>query len=231
LLAHYRTTNIGKAFRHIARLARDGDLISGGHIDFPSVRRHIGRPIKMITLFRNPIARARSEYNYCRQAYLMKSAVSRLDMSIKHRMAGRFSFRDYLDYLSERPDAYGNIAARYIGWDGHQNLDEFFAQHVFHSGVLEDNAAFASEFARKIGKPSAFPHRNKSTLGAAIVGTRERAKIEQLYPWDFQVFEWQLAQLRKAATPADVTLRQDWSIPLAAMAQRGRDSDRHIARV
>jgi hypothetical protein len=48
--------------------------------------------------------------------------------------------------------------------------------------------------ARKTGKPFHFPHDNKSTTSAIPVGAPERRKIEQLYPWDFQLYTWQLAR-------------------------------------
>jgi hypothetical protein len=192
LRSEYQTTDFAEACSLIGRLAGDGDLISGGHIDFPSVRTHIRRPVKMITLLRDPLARCRSEYNYCRQAYQKKAAISRIDMTIKHRMAGRFSFAGYLDFLLEHPDIYGNLAARYIGWNGRQPLEEYCARHVFHAGILEDSIGFTLGLIRKMGIPVRFPHENKTTLRIASAGAAERAKIEKLYPLDLELYEWQL---------------------------------------
>jgi hypothetical protein len=196
LLTHYRTTNLQSAYRTIASWARDGDLISGGHIDFPSVRDNLGRPVKMITLFRNPAARCRSEYNYLRDTYLMRPSLSRLDAGIRQKIAARFSFDGYLDFLVEHANAYGDLAARYVGWDGVAPLDAFFAQHVFHSGVLEEPGAFVQGLSRKLGLPLPlhFPHDNKSRIDAARGDWSERAKIERLYPRDFQLYEWQVRQ-------------------------------------
>jgi hypothetical protein len=195
LLLRYRTGRIAKACKCIEKRASAGDLISGGHIDFASVREHIERPLKIITLFRNPIERCRSEYDYCRRAYFSKPCLSRFDATIKHQMAGRYSFPGYVDFLLDHANAYGNLAARYVGWDGHRNLGEFFARHVFHSGVLEDSSAFARGLARKMGTRLSFPHDNRGTKKSAnAIGPVERAKIEMLYPRDFQLYEWQLAQ-------------------------------------
>jgi hypothetical protein len=204
LFAHYRTTNVEEAYRYIASWALDGDLICGGHIDFPSVRDNLGRSVKIITLFRNPIARCRSEYNYLRQTYLMKPVISRLDAGIRHRIAARFSFHGYLDFLLEHTDAYGDLAARYVGWDGRIGLDEFFTRYVFHSGVLEDPGAFAQGLSRKMGLPPYFPHDNKSRICVATIGGPERAKIERLYPRDFQLYEWQLRQSEEERTTTRV---------------------------
>jgi hypothetical protein len=196
LIARYRTASIGKAFGIIAARARDGDLINGGHIDFPSVQKHLPRDAKLITVFREPAARSLSEYNYCRQHYLRGGPLKRLDSGMRHKAAGRYSFDGFLDFLIENRDSYSNIAARYIGWDGEERLDSFFAEHVFHSGVLEDSESFERGLARKMGVEVAFPHRNRTCRNPATstLTPAQRTKIEQLYPRDFELYDWQLAQ-------------------------------------
>ena len=203
LFPHYRTSSMAKAYELIDAMALEGDLISGGHIDFASVRDNFARPLKMITLFRNPVERCRSEYNYCRRTYFAKSYLWRFDATIKHQMAARHDFRGYVDFLLDHANAYGNLAARYIGWDGNRDLGEFFANHVFHSGVLEESGVFARELARKMGTPLLFPHDNRNAKKSAdAIKPAERAKIEMLYPRDFQLYEWQLAQLAGKRTPS-----------------------------
>jgi hypothetical protein len=197
LFRHYRTFDIAKACARIDRWALDGDLILGGHIDFPFVRDHIARPVKMITLFREPGARCRSEYDYCRARYREKSVLSRLDATIKHRMAARYSFDAYLDFLLEHANSYGNLASRYVGWDGRESLDRFFERSVFHSGVLEQSETFARTLAAKMNVPLWFPHENRTKAATTALNAAQRAKIEQLYPRDFQLYEWQLATLER----------------------------------
>lgn len=204
LFPHYLTSSIATAYEIIDRKALEGDLISGGHIDFASVRDNIGRPLKMITLFRNPVERCRSEYEYCRRTYSSKPYLSRFDASIKHQMAASYDFHGYVDFLLEHAETYGNLAARYVGWDGREALDGYFARHVFHSGVLENSDAFVRGLVDKMGIPPLFPHDNKSMPRTTAIGTVERAKIERLYPRDFELYGWQLAELEKAqkrATP------------------------------
>jgi len=195
LFEHYRTFDIAKAYSIIGKDALDGDLVLGGHVDFPSVRNAIGRPVKMITLFRDPAARCRSEYDYCRTGYRVKSPLSRLDSTIKHRMAARLNFEGYLDFLLEHAESYGNLAARYVGWDWHEPLEGFFRRSVFHSGVLELSEIFARGLSRKLGRPLAFPHENRTASSATPIGAAERSKIERLYPRDFLLYEWQLSAI------------------------------------
>jgi len=225
LFARYRTIDIGEACGFIGTWALDGDLILGGHIDFPSVRNRLGRPVKMITLFRNPVARCRSEYNYCRAAYRAKAPLTRLDTPLKHRAAGLFSFQGYLDFLLERSETYGNLSARYVGWDGRENLDRFFARDVFHSGILENSTAFVRGLACKLDMPLIFPHDNKSKANAATIGTLERAKIERLYAHDFELYEWQLDHLDRGHERATSRTRLRSPIRSQAMAPFWSASD------
>ncbi len=204
LWAHYGTCDLATACRHIEAWALDGDLITGGHIDFPSVRANIGRRAKMITLFRDPATRCRSEYDYCRRTYLTKPLLWRFDSSPKHKIASRYSFEGYIDFLLEHTGTYGNLAARYIGWDGKESLHGFFADHVFHSGVMEESGAFARGLGRKMGVPIHFPHDNRGKSAAMRIGIGERAKIARLYPQDFELYEWQLARIRPEHAPASV---------------------------
>ena len=88
-----------KAFEIIASNASDGDLINGGHIDFPSVRKSIQRKSKIITLLREPAARCRSEYEYCRNAYLRSNPLRRIDSSARNKAAGKYNFDGFLDFL------------------------------------------------------------------------------------------------------------------------------------
>jgi hypothetical protein len=208
LFHRYRTIDIVTAYKTIVARAKNGDLISGGHIDFPSVRRNIERNLKMIVMFRDPAERCRSEYNYCRKTYFRKPALSRLDASIIHRMAGTLDFDSYLDFLLGQAYVYGNLASRYIGWDGSEALSDLCARDVFHSGVLERSQEFVHGLAAKVGMPFDFPHENKTGAGGVTRPTRsQRRRIEKLYPLDYTLYEWRIAQLdgdveeQKASTP------------------------------
>src|SRR5215469_5904733 len=82
LSRHYGTISMHAVWTRIDRDARPGDLLMGGHIDFRTASTNIRRPLKIITLLREPIARAHSEYDYMRRGYARKPRLNRFDASI-----------------------------------------------------------------------------------------------------------------------------------------------------
>jgi len=193
LMKRYRTFSLEKAFEIIASRASDGDLINGGHIDFPSVRKNIGRKAKIITLLREPAARCRSEYEYCRNAYLKSGHLRRIDISARCKAAAKYSFDGFLDFLLDWREGYGNVAANYVGWDGEQDLQAFHEENVFHSGALEESERFEHGLSEKMEMHVRMPHENNGQNDESYEITRaQKAKIETIYPRDYQLHEWQL---------------------------------------
>jgi Sulfotransferase domain len=191
LLARYRVFDIADACEIIDAQAANGDLIEGGHIDFGAARAHIGRPLKMITLFRDPAQRSLSEYNYARQVYERRNPLRRFTAALMPKMAGTRDFDGFLDFMDEHRAVYGNIASRYIGWDGDEKLGSYFARNVFHAGLLEQRDRFARELSEKTGKPLAFPHENSTTRRTeTAITAAQRAKIERIYARDITLYEW-----------------------------------------
>ncbi len=191
LRKHYRTADQAEVYARIAREAANGDLIDGGHIDFASVAANVKRPLKMITLLRDPVERSRSEYNYARQAFGTKFFFNRFDAGVMPKVAGRRDFDGFLDFMLEYRERYGNLASRYVGWDGQEDLSAYFARNVFHSGVLEEPEHFAAGLSEKLGKPLSFPHVNRvESEIARDITPAQRSKIEQIYSNDFTLYEW-----------------------------------------
>jgi len=191
LFRRYRTGDAHKVFEIISREAANGDLIGGGHIDFQSVRANVKRPLKMVTLLRDPAARSLSEYNYARQSYANRNIFNRWDTGVMPKVAGARDFGGFLDFLFEHREAYGNLASRYVGWNGAEDLAGYFSRNVFHCGVLEESERFAAGLSEKMGKRLEFPHQNRLQREAAAEITRaQRSKIEQIYPLDFTLYEW-----------------------------------------
>lgn len=190
LFRHYRSFAIGTAFARIAREASPGDLVMGGHVDFQTAANGIARPLRMITLLREPFARARSEYDYMRRGYLKKRRLGRLDASVLHKAAGRWDFESYLDYLLAHRAIYGDVACRYLGWNGRDDLARFFGDNVFHCGVLERSAEFEQGLAEKLGCRVDLPHENRVGFERPALTRAQAAKLEAIYSRDFELYNW-----------------------------------------
>lgn len=190
LFRHYRHFSMRAACEHIAREAAKGDLVMGGHIDFRTAQASIARPLKIIALLREPATRARSEYDYLRRNYLRKRPLNRFDASVLHKAAGRYDFDSFLDFLSAHQSVYGDIACRYVGWDGIEDLPAFFSRNVLHCGVLERSGEYARRLAEKLGRPFSLPHENREIAERAPITFAQRAKVERLYGRDMGLYEW-----------------------------------------
>ena len=191
LNAAYGTRNLDDTFDLIRSTIRGGDLISGGHVDFLCVSRALRRPVKIITMLRNPYQRSLSEYRYARDNQLRKPRLSRFDAHAVALMAAKYDFEGYLDFLAEHRDNYGDIQSRYLGFDG-EDPAGFIQRNVFHAGILELAHEFSRGLAAKMGKPMAFPHLNRTGGGSshAELSRAARRKIAWLYERDFVIFEW-----------------------------------------
>jgi hypothetical protein len=187
---NYQTISIRSVWSRIDREAAAGDLLMGGHADFRTVHAHITQPLKIITLLREPVARARSEYDYMRRGQLRKPPLRRFDSSVLHKAAGRYDFDSYLDYLFDLRHIYGDIACRYLGLNRDEDFSRFFARHVFHCGVLELSQEFAAGLGEKLGRPFSLPHENREPAQRPEITAAQRAKLEQIYRGDMRLYEW-----------------------------------------
>lgn len=190
LWRHYGTASIRAVWAKIGREALSGDLLMGGHVDFLSARANLARPLKIITLLREPIARARSEYDYMRRAYGRKPRLNRFDASVLHKRAGRLDFDSYLDFLFAHRAIYGDIASQYIGWNGIDDLAQFFQRNVFHCGVLERSDDSARVLSEKLGRPFVLPTENRTAGERPEITARQRALLEQIYARDMALYDW-----------------------------------------
>jgi hypothetical protein len=199
LRLHYGDPRLDRALAVINAEARPGDLICGGHFDLAFARAAIAAPVKAVSLMRDPVARCVSEYNYARQNHLRHNLLRRLDAKTLPKIAARYSLAGYLDYLLERREAYGDIACRYLGWDGAEPVSVFLSRWVFHAGVLEDAAGFAFGLSEKLARPVALPWDNSTlTREAGGADAAARRRIEQLYARDFTLYEHLAARSARA---------------------------------
>jgi hypothetical protein len=208
LLAHYGSASLQNAFALIDSRAAPGDLLSGGHIDFPTVRRNLRKRVKIITILRDPYARCRSEYFYARQNYLKKSALARFDSNAVSQIAAKYAFDGYLDFLMEHRIIYGDIAASYLGVRAVDDFRSFFHENVFHAGVLEHSEQFSRSLSDKMGRLVDFPYLNRTGSGQHVtLSAAAKRKIEKLYERDLVLYEWQLAAIpaaERVSAPAKI---------------------------
>jgi len=190
LSRHYGRASMRSMWARIEREAQSGDLLMGGHVDFRTASAHLSRPLKIITLLREPIARARSEYDYMRRGYARKLRLNRFDASILHKRAGRLDFDSYLDFLFAHRGVYGDIASQYIGWNGVDDLAEFLGRNVFHCGALERSDDFARGLSEKLGRPLVLPMENRTSGERPEITSRQRALLEQIYARDIVLYDW-----------------------------------------
>lgn len=200
LIQHYGDPRLPNALAAINAQAEPGDLVLGGHFDLAFAKGALTRPVKAVTLLRDPVARCVSEYNYSRQNHLARGVFKRLDSKLQPKIAARYSLVGYLDYLIERREAYGDLASRYLGWDGETPLARHFEADIFHAGVLEDASTFVLGLSEKLGRPVALPWANSTLERAAPQADAEaRRRIETLYARDFELYEYVRAESDRTA--------------------------------
>ena len=190
LSRHYGTASMRAVWGRIDRESQAGDLLMGGHVDYRTASAEIHRPLRIITLLREPVARALSEYDYMRRGYARKSRLNRFDASVLHKRAGRLEFDSYVDFLFAHRAIYGDIASQYLAWNGADDLADYFARHVFHCGVLERSEDYARRLAEKLGRPFALPRENRTVGERPGITARQRSLLEQIYARDISLYDW-----------------------------------------
>jgi hypothetical protein len=197
----HRLLRLEQVFERINLEAKPGDFLTGGHIDFDTCHNALTRPFKFITLVRNPIDRASSEYAYARAGFSRKNRLAKFDASLIAKVAGRHSFEGYLDFLTDHRAAFGDIACRYVGVKPGDDIAAHFAAHAYHFGTVDNLPAFARGLAARTGHIVEERHLNATTAARIKLTSSERRKIEKLYPGDFALYEWCRAQETHAAAP------------------------------
>jgi hypothetical protein len=191
LSARTKNGTVSRTFATIQADAQSGDLLLGGHADFRTCQAMLRHTLKMLVLVRNPYHRALSEYGYARESFAQKTAVARFEMGILPRIAGRFSFDGYLDFLVERRETFGDIACKYIGVTAIEDVAAHFKRHVFHFGTVERLGAFVQSLEDRIDRSISTPHLSTEPLpDFAVLSRSHRRKLELLYGRDLALYEW-----------------------------------------
>jgi hypothetical protein len=199
LLRRYSALSMSQAWRYIDGHARDGDLVSG-HIHYgdpvlPSLR------LNYITLLREPLARALSEYNYIRSGYLKRNRLQRAYMHGRIRAAGTYSFPGYLAYLDEHTAGNANTMSAFaLGPQPVSDPLAFLQTNYFHFGVLEHFDMFAAELSRKLGAAMQPRQANVTARREAhALSSADRPVFERIYGRDIALYDAVLAHLRVSA--------------------------------
>ncbi|MGF1650815.1 MAG: sulfotransferase domain-containing protein [Hyphomicrobiaceae bacterium] len=206
LFYRYGAFSLSKALNHICLHARDGDILAGGHVGFETFRK-VDADVRIITILREPLAVFLSQYNYARMNYENKRGLARLDSSFLERMAAKYSVEGFADALLERQDVMGDHAAPLLAIKNASDIEGRLAQDLFHFGLLEDIGGFAAELSVKLG--CKVPLRSANVTGrkaARDLSSATRAKLEQLRPLDFEIYDVAVRLLKDRA-------REDRALP------------------
>ena len=186
-LAHGALTEKGM-WKNIAKKATSGDIISGhlpyGRADLPNWE------LRYITLLRNPVDRAISQYFYTREGYLKRPAIRKAYLKGMSEVAAKGSLIDYLKYLHANQNRYSNPATAYItGSRTHPAPFEFLKENYFHFGILEEISIFATQLAEKTNtKPHELWVNKTKTKGKPVVSDEERELLNSLFQKDIDLY-------------------------------------------
>lgn len=189
LMQKLGTVSLAAAFAKIEAEAQPGDLIAGGHSDQGFVRWRLSKPVRFVTLLRDPVERAVSDYHYARAGYLKKKPWQRFDAHLLAGVAGTRDFSGFLDFQLEYEAVFANPATTFLGWRD-EPLDAFLAHNLWDWATLETAEKLAARIAERLDRPALFGRHNQSeAAGRAQVAADDRRKIERLCPRDYALFE------------------------------------------
>jgi hypothetical protein len=182
-----------KVFRYVNEHISNGDLIGGGHLEFATVSKQIHSKLRLISVVRNPFDRCVSDYNYSRNTHKDKNILKKFRGAIVKKIAVKYDFDGFLDFLAEHKEIYGNQSTRYVGWNGSQDLSAFERENVFHWGTLEKYQEFLRGFYDKVGKTQSEGRIHKNAASqkfVAAVNKSQMSKIEGIFDLDLVLWDW-----------------------------------------
>ena len=189
LMQKLGTPSLSAAFARIEAQARPGDLIAGGHSDQGLVRARLSRPVRFVTLMRDPASRALSDYNYARAGYLKKQPWQRFDAHLLAAVAARRDFAGFLDFQIEHAAVFSDPAAAFLGWRRDQPLEPWLADNLWDWATLETAHALAARLAERLDRPAVFGSHNRTEAGRADIAADERRRVERLCARDYELYE------------------------------------------
>ena len=152
---------------------KDNDIILG-HLTIDAIKLE-GINKRLVTVFRDPIDRILSDYNYSRTSYNKKGGASKAYRT-KIYAAGNYSLEGYVSYLKENRPVYGRYISRFVL--GPNKVDDpvkFLEQNYFSYGVLERMDLFVDDFHKKTGLSLIQQNANK-TISRAVTEIPDSAR-------------------------------------------------------
>ncbi|WGM37418.1 sulfotransferase domain-containing protein [Caulobacter sp. NIBR1757] len=189
LMQKLGTASLSAAFARIEAEARPGDLIAGGHSDHGLVRRRLSRPVRFVTLLRDPAARALSDYHYARAGYLKKKPWQRFDAHRLARVAAERDFAGFLDFQLDHAEVFSDPAAAFLGWRQDQPLEPWLADNLWDWATLETAENLAKRIAERLDRPTLFGRHNSTEAGRLEITADERRRIDRLCARDQTLYE------------------------------------------
>ena len=185
----FGTTSMDQAWRTVAARARPGDVVTG-HIRFGDAVLP-GFVERNISLVREPVARALSQYNYSREGFAKRGGLQRFLHRGPLQAASRYDFSGYLSYLDEHRAAYGDVAVRYVCGDTPMGDPlAFIRRHYFHIGTLENLDTCLGSLGRKLGVTVAARRDNVTTRQDATgLRATDRPVFERVFGGDIALYE------------------------------------------
>lgn len=173
---------------HIDNNAKSGDVVSG-HFSY-------GRPAlvnfekRYITIIRNPVTRVVSDYNYSGFRHNQTKPFYHLIKTGKQKQAASHSFSDYLSFLLEHKEIYGNPATKYIVGKINNDPYDQLKTNFFHYGTLENFEKFSLTLCEKLRAPVKTTWTNKTPPKKALeIKKSDQKLIELLFDMDLSLYE------------------------------------------
>ena len=200
----YRTFREAVVWQTISQRAKEGDILSG-HLRYGSPQLPEWN-LQCITLLRNPVERLVSDYHYSLKGFQKRSFLQRCYNKGVLHVAGTRTLSDYIHYLHEHRQVFGNPATSYVvGSNTEEDPFEFMRRNYFHFGVLEELEVFSTQLSQKLNRPVAAIWSNKTRrTGDQPLSPSDKVLLEELLDKDIALYQKTVDFVRagKAAQPA-----------------------------
>lgn len=185
---NFRVLSYPAMWKKLAADNKIGRIISG-HIRYSEIKMDLSE-VRLVTLLRDPVDRFISEYNYSRNSYQNKGFLSQRLYTDERSYAGRYSLEDYVTYLETTSLSKHEYQLEYVVDLNFQGDPiEFMEKNYFCYGLVENMAAFKSDFLAKTGVELKLQNLNRSSGSSKVsISKSLRTRIETLCSKDIEFY-------------------------------------------